>query len=335
MKPALAHWLVRTFVPAGGRLLDPFAGVGTLPFEAALQGCASFGFDISPPAIAIAAAKVGRVTRHGVDTVLGRLESHLAECRVPAEDRHDAGAIRFNGAIPDYFHARTLDEVLAARQFFLANPPNDAAAQLVLASLLHVLHGNRPYALSRRSHPITPFAPAGAAEYRPLLEHVRDKVQRSLDNPLPDGFVEGTICPIDATAAWPADVDRLDAVITSPPFFDSTRFYLANWMRLWFCGWSRADFDRKPLAFVDERQKADFRVYEPVFRQARERLKSGAVLVLHLGRSAKCDMAAELARVSRPWFRVADQCSESVAHCESHGIRDKGTVTAHQFLVLR
>jgi DNA modification methylase len=32
MKPALAHHLVRTFVPPGGRVLDPFAGVGTIPF---------------------------------------------------------------------------------------------------------------------------------------------------------------------------------------------------------------------------------------------------------------------------------------------------------------
>ena len=40
----------------------------------------------------------------------------------------------------------------------------------------------------------------------------------------------------DATEWWPADVNELDAVITSPPFFDSTRFYLGNWMRLWFCG---------------------------------------------------------------------------------------------------
>jgi hypothetical protein len=335
MKPSLAHWLVKTFVPAGGRMLDPFAGVGTLPFEAALQGRPSFGFDISPPAIAIATAKLGRPIAPAVDAVLAALQTHVAEYRVSAEDRRDAESIRFNSAIPDYFHPRTLAEVIAARRFFQVTPPTDAASNLVLAALLHVLHGNRPYALSRRSHPITPFAPAGPTEYRPLMKHVRDKVQRSLATPLPEGFAEGMVFPTDATGRWPADVNALDAVITSPPFFDSTRFYLANWMRLWFCGWGRVDFDSKPPAFVDERQKADFRVYEPIFRNARERMKNGAVFVLHLGRSAKCDMAAELARVSRPWFRVADQFTESVEHCESHGIRDKGTVKAHQFLVLR
>ena len=51
--------------------------------------------------------------------------------------------------------------------------------------------------------------------------------------------------------------------------------------------------------------------------------------------SKKCDMAKELARIAKTWFRVADIYTECVAHCESHGIRDKGTVVSHQFLVLQ
>ena len=138
----------------------------------------------------------------------------------------------------------------------------------------------------------------------------------------------------DATSWWPAEVDDLDAVITSPPFFDSTRFYMANWMRLWFCGWGAADFKEKPQAFVDERQRKGFDVYESVFRQARARLRAGGVLVLHLGKSRKEDMANELRHVAEPWFHVADVFEENVEHTESHGIRDKGTVTAHSYLVL-
>jgi hypothetical protein len=189
--------------------------------------------------------------------------------------------------------------------------------------------------LSRRSHPITPFAPTGPSEYRPLLPRLRAKLARSLQEQLPSSFVEGTVFETDATAWWPPEVDALDAVVTSPPFFDSTRFYLANWMRLWFMGWERKDFDAKPQHFIDERQKRTFRVYEAVFRQARERLKPGGVVVFHLGRSKKCEMADQLARVAAPWFRVRDRFAENVRHCESHGIRDKGTVTAHEFLVLQ
>jgi tRNA G10 N-methylase Trm11 len=126
----------------------------------------------------------------------------------------------------------------------------------------------------------------------------------------------------------------LDAIITSPPFFDSTRFHLANWMRLWFCGWNQKDFKSKPLSFIDETQKVTFDVYEPILRQGRERLKKGGVFVFHLGKSRKCDMSEELIKVAKRWFKVEDVFSENVEHTESHGIKDKGTVVEHQFLVL-
>lgn len=334
MKPSLAAHLVKTFVPVGGRILDPFAGVGTIPFEAALGGMKAFAFDISPAALYISAAKLARADRGECERIIDDLGQHIDlvvqdPSRLPQTDD-----IRFNGRLRDYFHPRTFAEILAARSYFQRKPVHTTSASLVLASLLHILHGNRPYALSRRSHPITPFAPTGPTEYRGLMPRLREKVQRSLDVELPASFVPGEVMRQDATACWAPSVCDLDAVITSPPFYDSTRFYLANWMRLWFCGWSGQDFQTKPVAFVDERQKKDFGVYRPVIRQARERLKRGGVFVLHLGKSRKCDMAREFATLATPWFRVADMFSESVQHCESHGIRDKGTVSEHTYLVL-
>jgi hypothetical protein len=335
MKPSLAYHLVTTFAPRGGTLLDPFAGVGTIPFEAALQGVATFSFEISPAALQISRAKLGVPKHNECRITLDALQSYLRD-QTPARDEYRlAREIRINGPLPDYFDTRTFREILLARQYFRENPPRTASDSLVFASLLHILHGNRPYALSRRSHPITPFAPTGPAEYRALLGRLSEKVARSLEAERPADFLEGRVLCQDATAWWPQEVDQLDCIITSPPFFDSTRFYLANWMRLWFCGWDAKGFKSHPLAFVDERQKQGFEVYAPVFRQARERLRLGGVMVLHLGKSRKCDMARQLEKVAARWFRVADLYTEGVAHCESHGIRDKGTVTDHQFLVLQ
>jgi len=334
MKPALAHFLVTTFVPEGGVLLDPFAGVGTIPFEAALTGRKSWAFDISPAAIGIAGAKLRRPNRRLCETLLETLESHITTGAPDSRDEESANRIHFNGALTTYFNRETLREILIARRFFLEHQPEAPEGCLVFTALLHILHGNRPYALSRRSHPITPFAPTGDFEYRPLMPRLHEKVARSLDVDYPPEFVEGEVFDQDAPGWWPHAVDNLDAIVTSPPFFDSTRFYLANWMRLWFCGWNEDDFRSQPLSFVDERQKKSFAIYEPFFRQARERLKPGGVVVLHLGKSRKCDMASALGLLAQRWFRVADVFIENVEHCESHGIRDKGTVTAHQYLVL-
>lgn len=334
MKPSLAAHLVKVFLSKPGIILDPFAGVGTVPFEAALAGHEAFGFEISPAALTIAKAKLGRVDKVTCQQALADLKDYLNSNKITSQEVEAASQIGFNGKISDYYHERTLHEVLLARRFFTEKPPTTPSECLVMASLLHILHGNRPYALSRRSHPITPFSPTGIFEQRDLLPRLHEKVERSLLMDRPDSFVEGKIFSQDATSWWPQEIDRLDAIITSPPFFDSTRFHLANWLRLWFCGWEMEDFRSKPLAFVDERQKASFAVYEPVFRQARERLKPGGLMVLHLGRSAKCNMAEELAKISAKWFRISDHFSETVTHCESHGIRDKGAVSEHQYLVL-
>ncbi len=268
------------------------------------------------------------------ETTVQRLESYLQMQKVQASERKSAESIRLNGSLPTYFHERTFDEILLARRYFFDNPPENDSQSFVFACLLHILHGNRPYALSRRSHPITPFAPSGDSEYRALVPRLRDKVKRSLAGPMPDGFISGHSVFQDATTWWPTDVNELDAVITSPPFFDSTRFFLGNWMRLWFCGWEAIDFKQRAMAFVDERQKYSFEVYHPILRQCRERLKSDGVAVFHLGASKKCDMASELARIAKTWFTVTDIFTESVIHCESHGIRDKGSVVSHQYLVL-
>ena len=334
MKPSLASHLVGTFLSKGDAMLDPFAGVGTIPFEAALHGVTAYGFEISPAALHIATAKLSLADPSECEFVMNSLDAFLKDEQITDAEEDSARAIHFNGSLLEYFDNRTLRELLLARRYFRRHPSQSAAASLVLASLLHILHGNRPYALSRRSHPITPFAPTGDFDYRALMPRLRDKVRRSLEVAHPDTFSVGKMFYQDATSWWPQEIKNLAAIITSPPFFDSTRFYLANWMRLWFCGWEAADFKSQPLAFVDERQKRSFRIYEPIFRQARERLRSNGVFVLHLGKSKKCDMAAELAKIASPWFRVADTFTEDVMHCESHGIRDKGTVTEHQFLVL-
>lgn len=334
MKPSLAYHLVRTFASEGGTILDPFAGVGTIPFEAALNGIRSFGFDISPSALIIGQAKLGKPDGQKCFELIEKLDLFINENKPTDQEIDDANAFGFNNKLKDYFEPETLKEILLARHYFQINKPTSSSDALVVSSLLHVLHGNRPYALSRRSHGITPFAPTGDFKYKSLIDHLKEKVNRSLNVIYPKSFTEGKMFFQDATLWWPREIDNLDTIITSPPFFDSTRFHLANWMRLWFCGWGKDDFKSKPLSFVDERQKETFEVYGPVLRQARERLKKGGKVVFHLGKSKKCDMASELARIAEKWFKIEDVFSEDVRHTESHGIRDKGTVVEHQFLVL-
>jgi hypothetical protein len=335
MKPSLAHFLIHVFSEPGQTVLDPFAGSGTIPFEAALQGRSSIGVDISRLGVVLTSAKINPPERTTVAKIVSQLEQYLTESPPSESEFELASAVRFNRSIPEYYHPKTLAELLSARRFFREVADDSPETCFVLACLLHILHGNRPYALSRRSHPVTPFAPTGPTEYRPLIGRLQAKLTRSLEAPLPHEFTKGVAMHADVCSPFDLKGRRVDAVVTSPPFFDSTRFYMSNWLRYWFCGWERDDFTDKIEPFLEVRQKKSLQVYREVFRSLREHMVPTGLVALHLGLSRKCDMASELTRLAEPAFRVEDTLTESVAHCESHGVRDKGTVTSHQVLVLR
>jgi len=335
IKPALAHHLIACFSVRGDIIVDPFSGAGTIPFEACRMGRVGYGMDISRLGHVLTLGKVGRSSWAKTQHLLDELQLAIDAYETTAADHAGAAAVSFNSSIPDYFHARTLKEVLAARNFFLERWDSGPEWALLYASTLHLLHGNRPYALSRNSHPVTPYSPTGPSEYRPLIPRLQDKLlrlkshvenqERSLG-----GSVQG-----DCTVKWPNVIPKANLVLTSPPFFDSTRFYMTNWMRFWFSGWNRGDFDHLPADYMETRQKANLNAYDGFFSASFERLKPGGLLVMHLGRSKKCDMGTELARRAAPMFQVEDCFTENVEHCESHGIRDKGAVTGHTYLVLR
>ena len=75
LKPAIAHFLVKTMTQKGERILDPFSGAGTIPLEACLQGRFGDGIDINPLAHATTLAKVTFPSREDVYDFRDRLSS--------------------------------------------------------------------------------------------------------------------------------------------------------------------------------------------------------------------------------------------------------------------
>lgn len=335
MKPALAHHLVSAFSKPDDVVVDPFSGSGTIPFEACLMGRKGYGMDIALLGVAITNAKLMQANPAKVARLLNDLATWLRDKPASADTQNSVEGIKFNGPLREYFHPATFEEVLSARDFFAIHQEDTPEWHLVMACMLHILHGNRPYALSRNSHPITPYAPTGEYIYKSVVEKLTTKVNKSLAVVAPPEFVGGKCFQADICMPWPAELREIDSIITSPPFFDSTRFYMTNWMRYWFCGWGRSDFDTEPENFVEVTQKRSLTIYSSIFQQFEDRLRTGGIAVLHLGLSHKCDMAKELAELAKERFVLLDAYTESVEHCESHGIRDKGTVTGHQYLILQ
>lgn len=334
LKPAIAHFLVSNFTKPGDVVLDPLCGVGTIPFEAALQGRIAIGNDLSELAFYVTKAKLEKADYNDVEKAIQDLENYINSKR--SETLYETTPYKdfgLNHTLKEYFHPDTYIELILARQYYLQKFPNINAAQAtVFSALLHVLHGNRPYALSRTSHPLTPYAPKGEYIYKNVIQHIRDKITLSYSCTEFESYKSGC-------AIW-GDYNSLngvnaDAIITSPPFADSIKFYTQNWMRLWLCGWEPNDFKSANKKFLDTKQSINFDVYVDFFEMCNRNLKPKGIIILHLGRTKKIDMASELLKRSKKHFNKIYLGIECVSELEKHGIKDKGGTLEHQFLFLQ
>lgn len=333
LKPAIGHFLVDWFTEPGWRVLDPMSGVGTIPLEARRQGRIAIANDLSPLADCVSRAKIEPFDQRDVTAIVDDLAAFIRGG--PTLERIELEAdlsFGLNGPLRDYFHPDTLREVVLARRYFLVEHEQPAAARdVVRSSILHILHGNRPYALSRRSHPLTPFAPTGPFEYRSLIERLSERFRRVL--PLLDELAADS-SPGESHLGDFRDlkVSSVDAVITSPPFAKSFRFWSMNWMRLWFMGWEREDFVTEPKKYLETEQKQDFGAYVDFAAAMHRLVRPGGVLVMHLGETASVNMAEELGPLISPYFDIQHVGRECVLDAESHGLRDKGATVAHWYL---
>jgi tRNA G10 N-methylase Trm11 len=179
---------------------------------------------------------------------------------------------------------------------------------------------------------VTPFAPTGPTVYRPVVGALHERLQRIVPHlvQLEDVGPGGSSYLADFRSL---QLDEpVDAVITSPPFSKSVRFWSSNWMRLWFAGWSPDDFKQEPNRFLEVEQRKHFEAYREFAKSMAGLLKPGGLLVMHLGETATVNMATSIQPMLEPYFEVAFAGRESVTDTESHGLTDKGATVAHWYV---
>lgn len=331
LKPSIAHFLVKYFTKPGQTILDPMSGCGTIPLEAFLQGRKPLGNELQELGYILTKAKVESGQVEDVWSIFNDLVSYVDEkCKFQDIDHYNE--FGFNGKIPDYFHPDTYRQILAAREYIQNRKCNTWAEAIVYGCLFHILHGNRPYALSRRSHPVTPFKPAGDFEYRPIASRLSAKINRALSSGNGKTIFSGktTFGPYERLKYD----ETVDVVMTSPPFSNSTRFYIANWLRLWFAGWEPEDFKSREKDFLEYKQKTSMDAYIDFFQNVLKWLRKGGRLVMHVGRTKSCNMKDELISRLPDGLNLIHSFDEDVAGREKFGIKDQGATKAHQYLFI-
>jgi len=179
-------------VPAGGVVLDPFVGSGTTALEAVLLGLDFIGFDISP--VAVLQARVKSMAWQFADTL------REAVARFKPDEILQIG-------LPTVFPL-DWDETVAVTEFF-------ALARLIAESKHH----------RRRKDPI-PQRMAGIVG--DMMRSVQD-MREVMDGLVIPAFnrVPHVSISVGDARHLPIGVASVDAVVTSPPYFDAID-YLDN-----------------------------------------------------------------------------------------------------------
>ena len=253
IKSSIAGELVERYSSPGDLVVDPFAGAGTIPLEAAIRGRKAFGADISPYAGILAKAKLSPPP--SLDAALGRAEQALKEAaELPAPDLR-----RVPSWVREFFHPDTLRETLN-----FAAVCRRGGNEFLIACLLGILHHQRPGFLSYPSSHLVPYLrdrkyprhrfPELYA-YRALRPRLLAKIQRSYKR-----FVKprpGVVVGFEGTAVQQLALPRrVGALITSPPYMNALDYGRDNRLRLWFIDPSLVDkvdndVTQRRQAFVD------------------------------------------------------------------------------------
>lgn len=177
IKSSIAGELIATYSKPGDLVVDPFAGAGTIPLEAAIQGRIAFAADISPYARVLSQAKLSPPVTF--ETALQYAEDALSEAQIlPLPD-----LTSIPRWVRRFFHPKTLSESLR-----FATVARRVGHEFLMACFLGILHHQRPGFLSFPSSHLVPYlrdkkyprtAYPEMYRYRALRPRLLSKVRRA------------------------------------------------------------------------------------------------------------------------------------------------------------
>jgi hypothetical protein len=234
LKSSIAGSLVAQFTIRGDLVYDPFSGSGTVALEAWAAGRNVIANDLSPYAAVLTRAKL--FPYDSVEDALDDFDELSYEAEALA---NHIDLRRVPKWVREFFHPETLREALAwclvlrqRKRWFL------------LASLLGILHHQRPGFLSFPSSHTVPYLRRRAFprwkfpklyEYRSLMDRLEAKIERAFRRPPDRNTVLKRHC-FSKSAHLLTPSEKVDAIITSPPYMRQLDYGRDNRLRLWFLG---------------------------------------------------------------------------------------------------
>jgi len=263
------------YTERGDVVLDPFSGTGTAPLQACLDGRIGIGNDISPEAYALTAAKVDPPRAVEFFEYIIDLGKRLKSARPVSLDDRDlyfgSGFLRQKLNLRLYYHRETLAQLLRLRSLLLeeitsSSDKRSRSARFCVALVLGILHGDRPESLSMpldRSKSLTSnhiikmreaYPGKYDTKYKDVMACIALKAGKTFRNLPPNA--KGRAFMNDAVKL--SLEQRVDLVITSPPYFNAHTYAYDNRHRLWFLGY---DYQKVQQDMFQESNQTEYSNY--------------------------------------------------------------------------
>ncbi len=235
---------IENLTDKGDLVLDPFSGRGTTLLQALLMERNALAADINPVAYCITGAKAQVPILATVLAEIGKLELQFIESK-------KSGLLRELEKLPPFFarafHRSTLQELLFLRG--VLDWRGRRSHRFIAALVLGSLHGeiSSPNYFSNQMPRTISTKPSYSLRFwsrhnlwpkrRQVFSILRSRATLRLGRERP--LLGGRVKLVDArkaAKAFPSFKKKVKAVITSPPYFDTTSYEEDQWLRLWFLG---------------------------------------------------------------------------------------------------
>jgi len=234
MKSSMSRTLIEKFSNPFDIVYDPFCGAGTVALEAWASGSHVLTTDLNPYAVLLTRAKLFPPSSKG--KIVRDIDHYSVEVQ------HLLPGINIETVplwVRNFFNPRTLAEIIAWIQVL-----KQYKADFLTACLLGILHHQRPGFLSYPCSHTVPYLrdkkfpketyPA-LYEYREVAIRLKRKAERALKRlPVLNYGLIRECTQQDALNFEPKQ--KINAIITSPPYMRQLDYGRDNRLRLWFIG---------------------------------------------------------------------------------------------------
>jgi 16S rRNA G966 N2-methylase RsmD len=267
--PPVVRALLERYTKVGQHVLDPFCGSGTLLVEAAVAGRRATGTDVDPVAVFVAAIKSHRLRpdplERRLDELLGQVERirdrdydalQWDDLEERQYDRERRGlAIPSIPNLEHWFRRYVIVDLARLRQKILATKASGAERRFLLlcfAAIIRNASNADPVPVSGlevTAHMLRRDADGRVVDPFALFETAARRAIRDMgtyhEATRPDVQVRARHA--DATTLRRHVRQRVDAVITSPPYHGAVDYYRRHQLEMFWLDLTRSQDDRLKL----------------------------------------------------------------------------------------